>query len=276
MNKLADSQRRAGRLAATRAATHAATRVATLTRADWLLPLLIATPLLIALQGFDGDQAIMARIYDANAQRFPLNRDWWLSVVLHDWARWPVIALWLAVGGALVAAWWRARHSQREGQWEVNRDGQHHLSARMTQQDFMTLLFAFVAMLACTALIATIKHFSVPACPYRLTMYGGAAPRLSVFDLLPDGVRAGRCWPGGHASTAFALFCWYFIARARFSSGSARAVLFGILVFGAVLTTAQVLRGTHWPSDQLWTALFCWYITLCVLGASNAYLRRGR
>ena len=207
---------------------------------DLIMPLFIAVPLLILLQGIDLDRAVLDHLYDTRLHDFPLRRAWLTSVALHEWIRVPVIASGIVLLGALIAA----QFSQRLNPWR------------------RTIAFVLFAMVLGAGVVAVIKHFSAGACPYQLALYGGDELRLGLFDALPEGARPGRCWPGGHASTAFALFPWYFIARHYASTRVAYATLAGILSFGVLLTVVQTLRGTHWPSDQVYTALLCWYSTL--------------
>lgn len=209
-------------------------------RTDWLAPLLIALPLLLILQGLDIDRTTLDAVYDARMGGFPLRRAWLLAGPLHTWVRVPVIVCGVALLAALVATGFSAR-------WRVWR---------------RPLAYLLFGMVLGAALVAVIKHFASAACPYRLTMYGGTLARLGLFDVLPPGTPAGRCWPGGHASTAFALFPWYFIVRDHAGRRAARYTLAAILGFGLLLTAVQVLRGIHWPSAQVYTALLCWYVAL--------------
>lgn len=113
--------------------------------------------------------------------------------------------------------------------------------------------------LACAALIPIIKHFSATSCPWSLAEFGGVA------RYVPHWVRAasdggpGRCFPSGHASTAFAFLAGWFALRERASS-AARRWLLATLAAGAVVGTVQVVRGAHYPSHPLWTAWFCWVV----------------
>lgn len=215
-----------------------------------IAPLVIAIPLLIALQGFDLDRVVLDHVYDIALKDFPLRHTWMTAVLLHTWVRLPVLAAGLMVLTALAGTAFNQPWRPLRGM----------------------LVFLLLGMVLSAATVAAIKHFASGACPYRLTLYGGEIQRLGWFDSLPVGARPGRCWPGGHASTAFALFPWYFVVRERIGSRAARWTLVAIVVFGAVLTSVQVLRGIHWPSDQVYTALVCWYVTL----ALYAWWRRQR
>ena len=210
-----------------------------LSTSHWLWPLALGVPFLFALQVLDLDRAASAFFYDPMSLSFPLRNDWWLTHVFHDGAKWTVIGF----GFLVFAAWllsfvWAPLRCLRR------------------------LTFFLICGIGLTAAgIAVIKAFSSPACPYDLTIYGGLYPRLTFFERLPAGTSPGRCWPGGHASTAFSLFGLYFAARHESRSRLAFGLLLFVLLFGALLSVVQVMRGAHFPSHQMWTALICWYIT---------------
>ena len=69
----------------------------------------------------------------------------------------------------------------------------------------------------------------------------------------------GHCFPGGHASTGFALITGYFV---YFETDSKRAHFFLIsgLILGFSMGWAQMMRGAHFVSHNLWTAWFVWLI----------------
>ncbi len=72
---------------------------------------------------------------------------------------------------------------------------------------------------------------------------------------------AGKCWPGGHASTAFSLFAFYFYWNKQHPK-FARIALLGTIFFGAALSISQTLRGAHFISHNIWTGLICWLVSL--------------
>lgn len=66
----------------------------------------------------------------------------------------------------------------------------------------------------------------------------------------------GHCFPGGHASTGFALMTGYFVYRL---SQPKRAYFYLVAGFsiGFILGWGQMMRGAHFLSHNLWTA---WYV----------------
>ena len=113
----------------------------------------------------------------------------------------------------------------------------------------------------CALLIAWLKHASRISCPWSLAEFGGTAQHLSHWSLAAwrgagDG-GPGRCFPAGHASTAFSFFAGWLALRER-APRAARVWLTTVLILGALFGLAQTLRGAHYPSHTLWTAWLCW------------------
>jgi membrane-associated PAP2 superfamily phosphatase len=165
---------------------------------------------------------------------FPLRRWWVLDSMLHTGGKWLVVAV--AVGGTLVATaawrvpalrpWWRP-----------------------------ALVLAAVIVLA-TATVGILKALTGVHCPWDLERYGGTAPWQPWWEGPPAGYRRGKGWPAGHASAGFSLLVLYTLALSR----SRRPWLWLLpgLILGGVFAAAQVLRGAHFPSHNLYTLAICW------------------
>lgn len=214
---------------------------------DWFKPLGYAVVLLVALQVLDLDRSVSDLFYDPVAARFPLKNNWWLTHVFHNGAKWVVVVfgvVLLAIGLASFA------------------------SARLRRCRAVAFFLVF-AMALSSFSVSALKHFSAHACPYDLALYGGSAPRLAFLERLPEGTPPGQCWPGGHAATAFSLFGLYFAARQRSRRVLALSALAFVLLFGIALSLTQTMRGAHFLSHQVWTAVICWYVTALVHHAST-------
>ena len=119
--------------------------------------------------------------------------------------------------------------------------------------------------LVCAVLIALLKHRSRVSCPWSLAEFGGTARHISHWSAAAwwgggDG-GPGRCFPSGHASTAFSFFSGWFALRVR-APRAARAWLLGIWTLGLLFGLTQLARGAHYPSHTFWTAWLCWTISL--------------
>lgn len=198
------------------------------------------------------DLWVMTQLGSANG--FALQHNWWLEVVLHDGARqlaWVVLAL-LALMVWRPLGWFRRlpRHQRTE-----------------------MLLGTLLSLL----LISTLKHHSLSSCPWDLQQFGGVAAYRSHWAWgLADG-GPGKCFPGGHASAAFAFLALPLSLLASENTAHRHAgwwCLAGVLLAGVVLGATQTLRGAHYPSHNLWTALICWTVALLNHLASRAITQK--
>ena len=122
--------------------------------------------------------------------------------------------------------------------------------------------YLVLSMGIASSIVPPIKRLTAVHCPWDLTQYGGKetwtpllAKRAPVVD------QAGRCWPGGHASSGFTLFALYFVLRDRHRRLARRALLVALTI-GTVFSIARVAQGAHFMSHNVWTALFDWMICL--------------
>lgn len=166
---------------------------------------------------------------------FALKGNFWLSVVLHDWAKKACVALALAFVLGIVWPWGPLRAMNRaERIWLV------------------------LTMLACSLTISGIKQFSQTSCPWDLSLFGGVAQYVSHWQWgLADG-GSGRCFPAGHASSALAFLPLVWVMHARSQNPRSTAwVGASIVLAGLVLGLVQQWRGAHFMSHTLWTLWLC-------------------
>ena len=215
-------------------------------------PLFFTLVALAALLAWDASGLDLALAHwFGSADGFALRDHWLFSTVLHDGARrlgW-LIALWLCAG-----VWWPTGVLHRLAQHE------------RLQLAVGTLLSLLAINLA--------KHASRSSCPWDLHDFGGVARYVSHWAWgVADG-GAGRCFPAGHASAAFAFVGGYFVL-ARKAPRLARRWLAATLCAGLVLGLAQQVRGAHFMSHTAWTA---WSVLDAGLGGrcgGAAATRRG-
>jgi membrane-associated PAP2 superfamily phosphatase len=124
-------------------------------------------------------------------------------------------------------------------------------------------LFVVIAVLATApALIAVGKATTNVYFPSQIRRYGGFAPYVVSFGTYPENDRPakpGKGFPAGHASGGFALLSLAGLAATR------RGRIYGLLVgltAGTVMGVYQMLKGAHYLSHTLVTALVCWLIFL--------------
>lgn len=182
----------------------------------------------------------LSRFFHHPPAGFFLRHEFWLERVLHDGVR--QVAALGAVGLLLCLA----------GSFL-------HPGARAWRRP---LLYLVLAIALSTASMPFFKSATKVYCPQQLEEFGGVQPYVPLLAPVAAPHDTGRCWPGGHAATAFSLFALYFVLRDR-RPRQARWVLRAVLAGGAVLSAAQIMRGEHFFSHNLWTMLIDW--TICLL-----------
>lgn len=121
---------------------------------------------------------------------------------------------------------------------------------------------AVLTIATAPALVALGKSTTNTLTPAQIRRYGGDAPHVKVIERYPDNdrpVKRGRAFPAGHASGGFALLSLAGLATTR--RGRATGLAIG-LVFGTTMGLYQMLKGAHYLSHTLFTAIFCWIIFL--------------
>jgi membrane-associated PAP2 superfamily phosphatase len=110
--------------------------------------------------------------------------------------------------------------------------------------------------------IATLKATTNVHTPSVIRRYGGKAPYVKVCEAYPVGdhpKKRGRGFPAGHASGGFALLALAGIAR----TNRGRRIGIGIgMTLGIWMGAYQMLKGAHYLSHTLITAILCWIIFL--------------
>ena len=121
---------------------------------------------------------------------------------------------------------------------------------------------AIATLATAPALIATSKATTNVFTPDAIRRYDGFVPYVKVIESYPKNdrpTRRGRGFPAGHASGGFALMALTGLASSR----RARRIGLAIgLTLGSMMGTYQMLKGAHYLSHTLITALFCWIVFL--------------
>lgn len=184
--------------------------------------------------------------FDYEANVFTLKKQFFLNTVMHDGFKHCMRVT--ALGSLLIAILFTGK--QQAGESILS-----FAKAFATNPYF----FVFVGMFSANSAVGVLKHLSVHGCPNDLLMYGGELPLLKLFENLPDGVKAGNCFPGGHASGGFALVSFYFAFKTS-TPRFAKAMLVISLALGFVMGWAQIMRGEHFLSHNLWSAWVVWVV----------------
>lgn len=205
------------------------------------LPLLLGLLLWQVYPATGIDDLVQGLYYDSSTHAFPLRDELWLTAGMHTGLKMFVIAVGVAVFGGWLGSFF---------------DTGLRVQRRRLAWIWIAMAFGSIA-------VSTLKHFSIHHCPWDIAEYGGFAPHLALFDVLPAGMARGRCFPGGHASGGFVLMALYFALRDDHPR-IARLTLVGALGLGGIMGWAQTMRGAHFLSHTLWSAWVVWMLLLLV------------
>lgn len=201
------------------------------------LPLALAALLLAVFELTPLDTAIQDRFYDPALREFPWRHTWLFEDLIHDAGKILVILFGVGVLGALVASFFKER---LEG-WR------------------RPLAYVLLTLALGPTATSGWKDLSPKHCPWDLAMYGGHAPHTTLLEPVPEGVKRGRCFPCGQASSGFSLVALYFALLHRNRKLARRGLWLG-LGYGGVLGFGRMVQGAHFLSHVLTTALVCWLV----------------
>ncbi|UVJ43213.1 phosphatase PAP2 family protein [Pseudomonas sp. LS1212] len=218
----------------------------------WLclgIPLLGAiTLILLELTSLDMDLARLA--YDSTAGAFIGKHSYFLETILHDRAKQVVIALSVLAIAVFISSFMLGR-------------------LKPYRRELGCLV---LSMALATGFVTPLKAVTAVQCPWSLSEFGGKETYSELLSPRPPTDKPGRCWPGGHAATGFSLFALFFVLRDR-RPRLARAALIFAFALGTVFSIGRMLQGAHFFSHNVWTAVFCWLISL---GSYYAVLYRNK
>lgn len=124
------------------------------------------------------------------------------------------------------------------------------------------LWIAVLTIATAPTLVAIGKASTDTFTPDRIRRYGGDVPYVKVIQHYPPGDRPakkGHAFPAGHASGGFALLSLAGLACTR--RGRLTGLAFGAAL-GSIMGAYQMLKGAHYLSHTLFTALLCWIVFL--------------
>lgn len=208
-----------------------------------LLVLLIGA-LMLAWMGryTDFDLQLSDWMYDPAQGDFPWRHKWLAAVFVHQWMNYFFIGLGAACALMLV------------GDMAF---GWHGLSSA-TRRKLAAVVGTAVVV---PTTVSFLKHLSVYHCPWDVARYGGFAPYLRPFEQVVEGIRAGHCFPAGHASGALWLSAFAIFWLPERVAVAAAVFVLG-LVPGLVMGWVQQMRGAHFLSHTLWSV---WIATLAIV-----------
>jgi membrane-associated PAP2 superfamily phosphatase len=194
-----------------------------------LLPALLAA-LAVLLRSSGLDDSLSAAFYDAQTQKFWIGTNGWAELLGHRLGKSLVVALWLLLVAAAVAARW--------------------LPPLQTQRRVLWTLV--LAMGLGPTVVTLLKDINTHACPWSLKAFGGAADYSA--DWFVPRLEAGRCFPGGHASGGFSLVAIAFAGQFLQRAWLRRLGLWLGLGVGTAFSLLRLGQGAHFMSHNLWAA----------------------
>ncbi len=192
---------------------------------------------------FDLDFHLSNLFFDAQQQRFTLRGHPILNVWLHTGIKWVMVCVALVSLALAISAHWLVKLKPYQS----------------------ALFWVFIGMVLSTSAVAILKHDSMHACPWDLTIYGGDLPFFDLFKNPPAGTKSGGCFPAGHPSGGFALMAFYFAFR-RYRARFAGAMLWLGILMGLAMGLVQIIRGAHFLSHVLWSGWVVWLTLLLLYG----------
>ena len=184
------------------------------------------------------DTELSQIFFDTQSNSFPIKQNRLVTLIFHEGMRWLTAALWL---GLLLLA--LCPKSKGAARLEIA-----HL-----------LVVSLLAALA----VSLLKSGSAHSCPWDLAQYGGTADYHRLFEDTGNFGNAGpgKCFPSGHASTAF---MWIVLLYSPLPWLANRRRWIGMLLLSAGLLASgvQIMKGAHFLSHVLATAWVCWGVAL--------------
>jgi membrane-associated PAP2 superfamily phosphatase len=206
-----------------------------------ILPVALFAAAAAACELTDVDLTLADRYFDFARGVWPLRDAWWADWLIHQRGR-DLIA---CIGGGALAGWLASWFS---GRFKANR----------------WRLFYLALVIGLTAVaVAGLKKATHRNCPWDIDRYGGSAPYTRLTEPPPQACGPGNCFPAGHASGGFSLFAGYFAWRDR-KRRLAKAWLAAGGLLGSVYGWTQMVRGAHFLSHNVWSAIICWLMALLV------------
>jgi len=200
----------------------------------------------------DLDRQLAHLFFDEGGGVFPIRQNKLFERVFHTWAK---QLSYFAALVMMVVCWkgwkgWKGRLS-----W-------------LPPRNALLAALGMVLIPICTTLL---KMVTGRYCPWDMVEFGGYAPYLHLFETAPSGIKAGQCFPAGHASAGFLWVVWGLALRPA-GTKAARWGLFAGLSLGGLLGLSRMAQGAHFLSHTLATLWLAWAISLLLARGLKAEL----
>lgn len=183
--------------------------------------------------------------FDPIGQNFPLEHNYWLDLLNHRLLKMTII------GASAISLLW----------------GIYHRNGRLVT----SMLLLGVGPLVIGILKATSAH----SCPWDLVQFGGKSLNYVLLGAVPIGAGPGHCFPGGHASSGFAVMALFFLfypERPRLAM-----LCWGVgICLGMLMGFGQIMRGAHFLTHNLWAGWWVWFSQVALFWMISGYYNRNK
>lgn len=124
-----------------------------------------------------------------------------------------------------------------------------------------SIIYIFTSLILVLLIAGNIKKFTNIKCPNQLNIYNGNYEYIKFFEKRLDDGKKGKCFPAGHAVTGYSLFVLFFV----FANKTKRLIIFYLtFIAGSILGTYQMLKGAHFLSHTIISAIVCFLIAALI------------
>jgi len=202
------------------------------------LPISLYLALIIPIVWWDLDWQLANYWYQLEGQQWALRYNWLTQRLLHDGGHDLAVGLYIIV--LLLYSF-----SYKSPLLAKYKSGLAYLS--------LSLPLATLA-------VSLFKRLTTVDCPWSVIDFGGQQPYQSWFHSLWSPITgAGHCFPSGHASSAYMFFGLYFFSRYYWPTRST-LILILVISMGLIFGFDQQIRGAHYLSHDLTSAILCWLV----------------
>lgn len=184
--------------------------------------------------------------FDTKTQQFLWNSTWFAKDLMHGYLKYAIVGIGVILLFIVIL--------DLIYPWPI-----------IKQLSRIRLRFVVIASIVIPSVVSTLKHHSTLHCPSDIDRYGGDAPFVRLLEHMPAHIKAGGCFPAGHATVALwlAALCVFWLPH---KPKTAFLVFIACLSLGFALGWVQQMRGAHFLFHTLWSVWLTALIIVVMLG----------
>lgn len=203
------------------------------------IPLFVFIFVIWVFETYSLDITIAKLFFNADSNKWYFGESWWSVTFIHKWGRDFIALIMLcALLGLISSLFMSGLRPYR-----------------------FALFYVIAVILLSTGVVSEVKHLTNIDCPWDLSLFNGTQPYFHIFADKSDKLVKGSCFPGGHSSGGFSLLLFYFLLR-DYNRRYAYIALGTAIFVGSVFGFGQWVRGAHFVSHDLWSAMIAWFSAL--------------